>query len=373
LENKSAYRIIFISMILLALIASVAGAQGTQGCGTISSAISSQITQNEPWYCAINQQIYSQWQGYLPIAVVVIFLSFGIAAVIFMIGVALNSNRIRNFGIGEFYEAIATAIIIVAFLYLCSVMFGVFPGIAVGNLNPFAVAFHYISTTINTAETMYSALFSTNLVLSYAVSSTVKLAFGGSLGKSSVLNFISFLPQLFVNVLTIPVTIYFIDPTIAIAGFLTDGIAALYAEYYILVFFATAAIPVFLIPGIFFRAIIPTRSLGGIMIAMAFGFFLVMPSLFAVAYYFTTPTVQRDMSSATLQVVSMNPDPQLAISSTSPLAVQLQSVKTSLNGFWLMIFFYPALIIAITYAAIREIASFIGRAQSMGGRIRGFI
>jgi len=109
------------------------------------------------------------------------------------------------------------------------------------------------------------------------------------------------------------------------------------------------------------------------MIAMAFGFFLVMPSLFAVAYYFTTPTVQRDMSSATLQVVSMNPDPQLAISSTSPLAVQLQSVKTSLNGFWLMIFFYPALIIAITYAAIREIASFIGRAQSMGGRIRGFI
>ncbi len=340
-------------------------------CGLVPTSLSTQISNNEPWYCPINQQIYSQWAAYLPLTTAVIFLSFAIAAIIFISGMALNSNRIKNFAIGEFYEAIATTFIIAGFLYLCAIVFGVWPSVYVGNINPYATAFDLITKTIGTAEQMYTVLFNVYLALSFTISPVISLSIGGA--ASAALNFLQGVPQLFVNLLKIPVTIFFLDPAITIANFLTDGIAALYAEYYLIAFFSIAAVPVFLIPGIFFRAIFPTRALGGILIALAFGFYLIMPSLFAVAYYFTTPTVQRDMGLATLQVARLGYVSKDAASQSSPLVMQLNNVKSSLNGFWLLIFFYPALIIAITYTAIREIANFIGRVTHASLQMRQFI
>ncbi|MDE1871079.1 MAG: hypothetical protein KGI06_02455 [Candidatus Micrarchaeota archaeon] len=362
---------------LLASLPRIVSAQGTTttGCGLVLGSIASQISTNEPWYCPINQQIYSQWVGYLPLGIAMVLISFFIAGIIFMIGVALNNTRIRNFGVGELYEAIATAIIVVAFLYLSAVMFGLLPGLYVADINPYATAFNLMTKTIGTAEQMYTSLFNVYFSLSFATSPQVILNIGGALSglAKTLLNFIGYAPQLFVNLLTIPITIFFLDPAVAIGGFLVDGIAALYAEYYLLVFFSVAAIPVFLVPGVLFRSLFPTRALGGILIAFAFGFYLVMPALFAVAYYFTAPTVQRDMGLSTLQMQRLGNTEQNAASATSPLAEQLSNVKSSLNGFWLLIFFYPPLIIAITYAAIREIANFIGRAPFTAGRMRSFI
>ncbi len=371
-------KILFISVFLLLLVATLTKAQGagsSSGCGLLTGPSVSQIATSEPWYCPINQQVYDAWQPYLGIAAAVIFLSFGIAALIFMVGVALKSDSIRNFGIGEFYEAIATAFIIAAFLYLCAVIFGLWPGVYVGNINPYATSFDLITKTIATAEQMYTALFNLYLSLSYSISPIITINFGGELSGSAqaILNFIGFAPQLFVNLYSIPIQAFFLDPAVAIAGFLTDGIAALYAEYYLLLFFSIAAIPVFLIPGVFFRAIFPTRALGGILIALAFGFYLIMPALFSVAFYFTSTTVQRDMGLATLGMTSLGYQSQDISTPASPLVLQLDGVQSSLNGFWLMIFFYPGLIIAITYASVREIANFVGRATHMAGAVRSFI
>jgi hypothetical protein len=368
---RSVNKILMVSLVMLALLLTTTKA-ASANCGLVPSQISSQISSTEPWYCPINQQIYSQWVTYLPIAMVAVFISFGIASIIFMVGVVLNSNSIRNFGRGEFYEALATAIIVVGFLYLCAVVFGIWPGTYVGNINPYATAFNMMTNTISTAEQMYTVIFNVYLALSYTVSPTISLHIGGTT-PSRLLSFIGFVPQLFVNSLRILVTIYFLDPAQAIAGFITDGILALYSEYYLLVFFSVAAIPVFLIPGTIFRAIFPTRALGGILIALAFGFYLIMPSLFAVAYYFTAPTIQRDMGLATLQVARLSYVPQEASSPSSPLAAQLSNVKSSVNGFWLLIFFYPGLIIAITYASVQEIANFIGRASYVSAAMRRFI
>jgi hypothetical protein len=244
----------------------------------------------------------------------------------------------------------------------------------VGNINPYATAFTMITQTLTVAQAMYTSLFNVYFSLSYVTSVQISIIPGGVIGAlGTVLKVIGFLPQLFLNIYSLPLIIRFIDPATAIAGFLSDGMAILYAEYYLMVFFAVAAIPVFLIPGVLFRAIFPTRALGGILIAFAFGFYLVMPSMFAVAYYFTAPTVQRDMSLSTLQLQGIAAKPQAAIASSSPIAQQLQSVKSSLNGFWLMIFFYPPLIIAITYAAVQQIANFIGRVAQFGKSMRAFI
>jgi len=373
------HKILLLSILLLAFIVGLPVAQQNGGgsasnCGLLPSGTTSQLSSSEPWYCPINQQIYNEWAPYVGIASAVMALSFFIAGIIFMIGVAFKSERVRSFGVGEFYEACATLFILAAFLYISAIIFGVWPGVYVGAINPYATSFNLMLGTINSAEQMYTALFKVYISLSESVSQTIAINLGNEIpGSNAVKNFIGFLPQLFVNVYTLAVTAFFLNPATAIAGFLTDGITALYAEYYLLVFFSVAAVPVFLIPGVLFRAIFPTRALGGLLIALAFGFYLIMPSLFAVAYYFTATGVQRDMSLSTLGVATLGYQSQQITGPQSLLVQQLDGVQSSLNGFWLMIFFYPGLIIAITYAAVREMASFIGRSVNIAGRMRSFI
>jgi hypothetical protein len=368
-------KILLVSLLLITVMSQLPHAQ--QNCGLVPSELQQQIQVNEPWYCPINQQIYNQWSNALPLAAIAIFISFMIAAIIFMTGIALNSNRIRSFGIGEFYEAIATAIIAALFLYICAVMFGILPGVLVGNINPYATSFNLITTTIQTAQNLYGSLFKVYLSLSFGISPQISLSIGGEFAGISryLFNILGYVPQLIVNSYTIPVQIYYLDPALALSKFLVDGIMALYAEYYLMAFFATAAVPAFLIPGVIFRSIFPTRALGGILIAFAFGFYLIMPSLFAVAYYFTAPTMQRDMATTTYQIQNLGNGvtAQNAASPGSPLVVDLQNVQSSLNGFWLLIFFYPALIVAITYSAVQEIAGFIGRSSATMGRLRSFV
>ena len=363
------------SVLLLAVIALALVPHAASQCGPIPGKLSTIISASEPWYCPINQQIYSQWTKELPLAYAAVLIAFLIAAIIFMSGVALNSSRIKNFAMGEFYEAIASAVIVGSFIYLCAVVFGALPGIFVGSINPYATAFNLMRNTISTGEQAYTVIYNVYLSMSFITSPTITVQIGGDFNAllRSAFNFLEFAPQLFVNIYTIPVTIFFLDPAKAISGFLVDGILALYAEYYLLEFFSIAAIPAFLVPGVLLRSIFPTRALGGLMIALAFGFYLIMPSLFAVAYYFTAPTVQRDMGQATLQLSSLTYTSHSVISQNSPLVLQLENVKTSLNGFWLLIFFYPGLISAMTYAAIIEISRFIGRAPARVSKLRRLV
>jgi hypothetical protein len=373
-------KLLLIALSLLLLLVAMPRAQSgaPSACGLVPSQLQTQIQTLEPWYCPINNQIESQWVTVgLPLATIAVLISFVIAALIFMVGVAFNSERIRNFGMGEFYEAIATALIVGAFLYLCAIMFGIVPGIFVGTINPYATAFNLITSTISTSQQMYSAIFYEYMSLSYTTSWTITPKLGGAIGGvlgALAKNLISALPQLIINVYKIPVTIFYLDPALAIAKFISDGISILYAEYYLMVFFATASIPAFLVPGVVLRSIFPTRPIGGMLIALAFGFYLIMPTLFAVAFYFTTPTVQRDMSIATFQLTRFGNGPaSQAISPLSPLVLQLNNVKSSLDGFWLLILFYPSLIIAITYTAVEQLASFIGSATARTGSLRKFI
>ena len=76
---KKAIAITFI-LVLLVVLASHANAISIGGdnggslgavspspsCGLLPGPLAEQISNNEPWYCAINQQMYAQWSGYLP-------------------------------------------------------------------------------------------------------------------------------------------------------------------------------------------------------------------------------------------------------------------------------------------------------------------
>ncbi|MGC8495984.1 MAG: hypothetical protein ACP5MX_02140 [Candidatus Micrarchaeia archaeon] len=336
------------------------------GCGPLPSNIASQIYKMEPWYCPINQQVYEEWSKYLPLALLAVLLAFMIGALIVMVGIAAHSERIKNYGMGELYEAVASAIIVGMFLYVSAVMFGVASGITVGSINPYATALNLISNTISNAEGVINALANVYMHDAEYTSFQVSIYYFGEVTP---------VPSLILNSLYPYITIFFMDPAINIAGLLSDGIMALYAQYYTIVFFSIASIPVFLIPGVIFRAFMPTRAFGGMLIAIAIGFYFVAPSLFAIAYYFTAPNILHNFEAVQAQATRFggSSSVQNSMSPTSPLVLQVSAAQSAMSSFWLLILFYPLFITTITYAFIVQIANFIGGASRMGGRMRGFI
>jgi hypothetical protein len=306
--------------------------------------------------------------------VIITLIAFMIAAIIFMAGVLLKSERIRNFGVSELYEAIATAVIVFAFVYVCAVLFGLTPGVFVGTINPYSTAFNLISSTIKTAQSVYLTLY--NLYTGWSIPNSLSVTIDGpgSGVVSRLLGSYASSIEVFPQAFSVIVTLVILNPASAIAGFLADGMFVLYAEYYLLMFFAFASIPVFLLPGVVFRALLPTRALGGVMIAMAIGFYLVAPTLFATAYYFTAPTLQQNVNIANHQLeylgLSRN---NLALTPQSPLTLSLENTQFALNGFWMLILFYPSLIIAVTYSIIEQLANLIGGSYKATGRLRSFI
>ncbi|MDE1856613.1 MAG: hypothetical protein KGH98_00850 [Candidatus Micrarchaeota archaeon] len=369
---------LLLSLAIIATLSASAGAAQQsqaqqQSCSQLPQSVQQQISQNEPWYLPINSQIAQTWCGDLPLAFTAVMLAFLVAAAIFMIGTALKSDRIRNFGIGEIYEATASGIIVLLFLYLSAVLFGILPAVFVGPVSPYPYILHQLQSTINGTETMYTSLtnvyitdqFYNNLeVKSLYVNGQVLPIVGEEGGATSV------------GRLKLLLQVLFIDPAVTLAGLMTDGILALHAQYYLIVFFAISAIPVFLVPGIVLRAFFPTRALGGMMVAIAIAFYLVTPSLFAIAYYFTLPSMQSNLAaySASLNKYGAGTGAEVnALSPTSPLVTTLASAQHSLSAFWLLILFWPALITTVSYAFITQLANVIGGASQMGGRIRSFI
>ncbi|MGC8537387.1 MAG: hypothetical protein ACP5MZ_00155 [Candidatus Micrarchaeia archaeon] len=337
------------------------------GCGPLPNSIVSQIESSAPWYCPINEQVYDTWSSETPIAFAAILIAFSIAAIIFMVGAGLRNDRIRNFGLGELYEAIASAIIVGLFLYVSAVAFGIIPSLFVGTINPYATAFHLILSTIQQAEGVFSSLYNVVIMDSFYASINVELDLPISGAPP-----ISLLTLLY----ALPLEALVIEPSIVLGTFIVEGITALYAEYYLLVFFSVASIPVFLVPGVIFRAIFPTRALGGMLIALAMGFYIVMPTMFAIAYYFTAPSILHTLSTASIQMNRFGQGSGAitnAITPDSPLVTQVGSVQSAMSSFWLLILFYPLLIIAVTYAFVTQIANFIGGASQMSGKMRTFI
>ena len=357
-----------LTIALAAFLVSATALSGAQDqCASIEAGLPNVATL-APWYCPINQQIGSLWSGYVGYAVIAVLIAFGIAAMIFMVGAATKDERIRTYGVGEIYEALASAIIVGMFLYIAAALFGYFPATFVGQINPYAISLHFINGLINQTGTLYHAMFlaqfKINLVASYKLDITVPALNALSVGAG----FIPIGTQLLGYLFTEPVKLFL--------PFLVDAIWVLYTEYYLIIFFAIAALPVFIIPGVILRAFIPTRSLGGMMIAMGIGFYLIMPTLFSVVYYFVSPSLQAQMAAEAAQVNvlanSNNNAVANAQSATSPLVTELGTITSTINTFWLLILFFPPTIAGMMYAMIIQIAEFIGGASQTVTRLRVF-
>ena len=351
----------------------------SQLSGTISAAncqyqqfpgLGSSLTANQPWYCQINAQIYNEWSPYVPLAVIAVLLAFIIAAIIIMAGMVAHSQVVRNFGIGELYEAVASAIIVGLFIYLTAVLFGVTPGVAVPvGINPYVTALHIINQTINTSQTVYGTLYGIYITSSLEASISVAPQYPGESLLPSIGSFINAAIQVTLDVTEI-------EPSQVIAGLLSDAMLALWSEYYLIIFFSIVSIPVFIIPGVIFRTILPLRPFGGMLIALGIGFYLIMPFLFAVATNFTGSTLNSALLTYNSQLSNSGAGSGAisnANGASSPIAIELSGLQSAMSGYWLMVLFFPVLIIALTYSFVTQVATFIGGISYAGNKLRTFV
>jgi hypothetical protein len=334
--------LIFAAALMLIQISGIASAQGT------------------PSQCQITfSSITSAYNADLPVMLVAVLAAFAIAALFFIVGIMLKSDKLRNFGIGELYEAFASALIVAFFLYIAYSMLVIIPSV-LNVPDPYTLACTGITTTINQASTVFSNLFdSTTLVVqggylwnTYHITQQVMIdkppQFAGGVQVIKAYDKTFNLANIG---LALPLYAFVVLPVSTIASFLIDGIYILWSEYYLMQFFSVVG-PVLVAAGVVFRAIFPTRGFGAALIATGIALYLVMPTLFAFAFEQTCT---------------------VACLPSGTLPAQLQQLNSYISNFWLIILFYPPLIIALTYTFITQVSGFIGQSTSIGGRIRGFI
>jgi len=338
----------------------------TQYCGSGPNALINNLAPNGNfWYCtSADPLITTEWADYIPVMMLALIFSYSVAAVIFMFGVAFRNDRLRTFGIGEIYESFATALIVIMFGFIAAVIFGLLPSITVGAINPYDTALSYIGTTLNTTYSTASSLFYVGAV-DYAYTT---FTIGGQIGPEPIPNVFEVINLAFYNL--------FFWPAFSILVFLVEAMLSLYTQFYMIVFFMYAAIPVFLIPGVLFRALIPTRNLGGMMMAMAIGFYFIMPMLFSVAYYFTSTNIVTQLSQ-TDNILNQYTNDQnslmQAASPSSPLVLTLTQAQSSVGPYWLSVLFFPALILAMTYMVIAQLAEILGGYGKTSSKLRSLV
>lgn len=352
--------------VLCAIIMSTLGAQ-LNGCQQGATSINGIVNIISPWYCSeLNPQITQVWQSWLPIMLIAITVSFSIATMLFLFGVVLKNDRLRTFGIGELYEAFATTIIVGLFLFIAAVMFGLLPAITAGPIDPYDAALSYIATTINVTASTSNNLFNVVAASAYYASIGFQTDAGaGEIKTPPILSVFSF-----------AIYYYFFWPAWSVVVFLVEALMSLYTQYYLILFTMYSSIPIFLIPGILFRTFIPTRHLGGVMIGMAIGFYFIMPTLFAVAYYYTSNSITTQLALANSAVARYGNNAQFiqnAATPQAPLALAVSQMSSSFSAYWMSILFFPALIIAVTYSVIMQVAELLGGMSKSSSRLRALV
>ena len=68
----------------------------------------------------------------------------------------------------------------------------------------------------------------------------------------------------------------------------------------------------------------------------------------------------KDVNLANAQMQSISLNGGIVTSSQSPLVQDLSNSQSALSGFWMLVLFYPVMIIAFTYSFIIQVSKLIG-------------
>jgi len=300
-----------------------------------------------PWYIKnYDTQVKNIWEAYQPIALIAVLVSFTVASLLYGFGFILNNERLRNYGMAEFLESMASFLMVGFFIILLQILVHTFFPIAVSTpeqqqiveVGPFAYLDAKLASIQRISNKTFTLLTDVLYPLYFLSSIGIEPAFNqitGGVGKIQTgVRIAGTVTGLFKMILNTFISI-FVD----FADYMYSGLKALSFQRALLRFFAESALTTFLPLGVVLRIFPPTRGAGGMLIAMAFSFFFVFPFVYLVFYFPSTSsnlysTLMSNLNEINKKLDELNSSPLLGslkgITTTSALLGVIATILSAL-------------------------------------------
>lgn len=200
-------------------------------------------------------------------------ISFALIGIMYMAGKVVDNERLINMAKTDIQQTVITAVIVYVLfmpfvLGICSFnlsMLG-FPG----NLNIFDATTQYFTYTQQVATNSFQSAMEATILVNF-----ISSIYMGQ-GWSTVFSTISFSPFAGLSVLN--------AVTSSMMNWLLLNIAVADAQLVLVQVIQASFLSLLLPAGVLLRALSPTRNIGGILISISLGLFLIHPLMFAISY-----------------------------------------------------------------------------------------
>lgn len=311
------------------------------------------------WYNPCKAKLESQWSLWGPIAMSGVLVAFLVSALAYMIGIGFDLRELRMWAKSELYQAFASAVLVGGLIALSYVMLDEGMAVILGQgANPFNIGFNYLESIarpmIDAARTVYTANFYVEAVSTFYSYQNM----GG--GQH---NFLLFLKPLIS------------DPLHLALHFIIQVLIVVYFQEAMLSFFQQKMFSVLLPLGVFLRTFPVTRGAGGLIIAIAIGFFFVYPTMFAFVARMAeggasmeealalakASTVGIDFSQYSACEHDFESAAKVGEEQASPAVIaKVNQFHSFIPPILLKAIFYPMIIMAVTISFIRIMAPLLG-------------
>jgi len=285
-----------------------------------------------------------------------VLISFLIATLAYMVSVIFDLKGLRNWAKSEFYQALASAVLVVALISLSYVMFDVGVRAMIGSIDPFQQAQNYLDGVLSDLSSLYVSTYDFNFLFEILPSFTFYI----NAAAFSIKPFFWLVPTLITKhhlvtqlVATVTVTASF--------------------QKALIFFFINTGFAVFLPLGVILRAFPFTRGAGGLLIAIAIGFFIVYPVMFTYVSLMSEskPTAEEiagsltfgglDLEQFSAGAVDFENATEFANVALQPEAAQkVDFIYGWLGPVAIKIFYYPVVVFMVTLTFIRTISPILG-------------
>jgi hypothetical protein len=318
-----------------------------------------QVWWTEPWNSASPVDVAGTWNVWQPVALVAVITAFLFVALTYMLSVVLNLEGLRKWAKSEFYQACASAVLVIFLLFMMDVMVNQGFQTLIGGINPYKKAYVYLDGVMASLYTIYGNVYLADFPLEFFKSFTFYFNAAG-------LTYSPF--ELFLS--PIIEQLHFQSYVVTMAAISTAGQKALIHLFY------NAGFSIFIPAGVLLRIFPWTRGAGGLLIAIGIGISVVYPIMFSyVALMSENPSeVANQANQLGNSIGGFNltnydacaSDFQTAtdFATHRVLSPQLRNASAWilgwLSGVWLKIFYYPMLVLIVTFTFIRTISPLLG-------------
>ncbi|BCS90918.1 MAG: hypothetical protein ARM1_0375 [Candidatus Micrarchaeota archaeon] len=369
---------IYISLVLLIashLILLIPGSGGPPPTGSQQLICSSPGFNGLPasllpsyiaeWYCPINSFIVAELNSYIYLISLVLIIPYLVSSVLISIGIAFKLDKVRRYGVAELYDAVASSIMLILFIYISAILFGDIPGIYVGPVDPYTYVIFNINNILQELESLYTNLYYSAYGPYTITSLTISLI-------PNLFNLLNPVANAILSTFYLGYLNSYVIPALALSSIIISATDLLTLELYLIEFFGIIAIPAFIIPGLLIRVFLPLRGVGASMVAIGFTLFLIVPTLFSIAVYLTSNTVSGSLENAIGLAQSLSGVNAVKYTGSSlALGVSVTfGIENALDQIFLLALFYPALIVVVAFSAIQQLTSILGGSAQVGQRFR---